>query len=47
MEEKSVNLVEWFNSLTVGDFAGIVLLISFAILIIVMVGRTFRDKPEA
>jgi len=47
MEEKDQTFTEWFNSLTVTDVVNNFILIIFVLFIIILVIRTFRNKPSA
>ena len=46
MEEDSLLVSEWWASMTVGDFANVILLVTFGLLITWMVARTFRGKAD-
>ena len=47
MEKESVTFAEWFNGLTTPQAANLVLLVSFVIIILILVIRTFRGRSNA
>ncbi|MEQ9405912.1 MAG: hypothetical protein RIM99_20130 [Cyclobacteriaceae bacterium] len=46
MKEDTTLFSDWIQSLTVTDVVNIVLMASFVLYIVILVTRTFRDKPE-
>jgi len=44
-KQESGNFMEWINSLTIEDASNLISMIVFGIIIIVIVVRTFRNKP--
>jgi hypothetical protein len=44
--EKETTLSEWMNNLTISSFMSVVLLVVFALIIIILVARTFRGKSD-
>jgi len=47
MENQEKNFGEWLNNLTVTDVMNTLMLTVFTIFILILVVRTFRNKPSA
>ena len=47
MEEKETKFTEWIDSLTIADASNFFLILTFVIVIIWLVIRTFRGKASA
>lgn len=46
VEKESTNAVEWANNLTVSDTVNMVLILVTTITVLILVVRTFRNKPS-
>lgn len=47
MEEKDSKFVDWINSMTMTQAINSLILTAFILIILILVVRTFRNKPSA